>query len=76
MHKLLTNGLPPLIPILSEIDNPTYKLVKFLVPRLSDITQNEFTVKNSFTLVHEVLTQNSDLYLASLDGFIYQHPIR
>ena len=40
---------------------------RLLVPVLSDITQNEFTVKDSFTFVDEILTQNSDLYMASLD---------
>ena len=49
------------------IGTPTYKLAKFLIPILSDITQNEFTVKDSFTFVDEILTQNSDLYMASLD---------
>ena len=29
-------------------------------PVLSDITQNEFTVKDFFTFVDEILTQNSD----------------
>ena len=67
VHKLLINGLPPFRPILSAIGTPTYKLAKFLVPVLSDITQNRFTVKDSFTSVDEILTQNSDLYMASLD---------
>ena len=67
MHKPLIYGLPPFRPILSAIGTPTYKLAKFLVPVLSDITQNEFTVKDSFTFVDEILTQNSDLYMASLD---------
>ena len=31
------------------------------------MVKNEFTVKNSFTFVDEILTQNSDLYVASLD---------
>ena len=48
-------------------DTPTYKLAKFLVPVLSDITQNKFTVKDSFTFVDEILTQSNDLYMASLD---------
>ena len=64
----LTNGLPPFRPILSAIGTPTYTLAKFLVPILSDITQNEFTVKDSFTFVDEILTQNSNLYMASLDS--------
>ena len=64
----LQNGLPPFRPILSAIGIPKYKLAKFLVLVLSDITQNEFTVKDSFTLVDEIfLTQNSDLHMASLD---------
>ena len=49
------------------IRTPTYKLAKLLVPVLFDITQNEFTVKDSFTFVDEILTQNSDIYMAILD---------
>ena len=48
VHKPLTNALPSLEPILSVIDTARYKLAKFLVLLLSDITQNEFTVKDSF----------------------------
>ena len=66
MHKPLTNGLPPFKPILSAIGTPTYKLAKLLVPVLSDITQNEFTVKDPYAFVDEILPQNSDLYMASL----------
>ena len=51
VHKPLINGLPPSRPILSAIGTTTYKLAKFLVLVLSDITQNEFTVKDSFTFV-------------------------
>ena len=67
MHKPLKNGLPPFRPILSAIGIPTYKLAKFLVPVLSNITQNEFTAKDSFTFVYGILTQESDLCMASLD---------
>ena len=42
VHKPLKNGLPLFRPIISAIGTPTYKLAKFLVPILSDITQNEF----------------------------------
>ena len=65
--KPLVNGLSPFRPIISAIGTPTYKLPKFSVPVLSDITQNEFTVKGSFTFVDEILAQNSDLHIASLD---------
>ena len=34
---------------------------------MSDVTQNEFTVQDSFTFVDEILTQDIDLYLVSLD---------
>ena len=67
MQKPIVNGLSPFRPIISAIGTPTYKLAKFLVPVLSDITQNEFTVKGSFTFVDEILAQNSDLHIASLD---------
>ena len=67
MHKTLKNGLPPFRFILSVIGTPTYKLAKCLVPILSDITQNEFTVKDFFTFVDKILTEDSDLYMASLD---------
>ena len=67
VHKPVINGFPPFRPIISAIGTPTCKLAKFLLPVLSDITQNELTVKDSFTFVDEILTQNSDLYMASLD---------
>ena len=67
VHKPLKNGLPPFRTILSATGTPTYKLAKFLVLVLSDITQNGFTIKDSFTFVDEILTQDSDLYMASLD---------
>ena len=44
---------------------------KFLVPVLSDLTQNEFTVKDSFTFADEILTQDSDLYMASMDFYAW-----
>ena len=56
VHKPLINGLPPFRPILSAIGTPTHKPAKFLVPVLLDITQNQFTVKDSFTFVDEILT--------------------
>ena len=65
VHKPLINGLPPFRPILSVIGSPTYKLAKLLVPFMPDITQNELNVKDSFTLVDEICTQNSNIYMAS-----------
>ena len=56
MYKPLKNGLLQPRPILSAIGTPTYKLAKYLVPVLSNITQNEFTVKDLFIFVDEILT--------------------
>ena len=67
VHKSLKNGLPPFRPILSAIGTPICKLTRILVPLQSDITQNEFTVKDSFTFVDKILTRDSDLCMASLD---------
>ena len=66
VHKPLKNELPPFRRILLVIGTPTYKLAKFLVPTLSDITQNQFNVKDSFTFVGEIVTQDSDLCMPSL----------
>ena len=68
MHETLKNGFPPFRPILSAIGTPTYKLEKCLVPLLSDITQNEFTVKDSLTFANEILTQDSDLCMGRLNA--------
>ena len=67
MHQPLINELPSFRAILSAIGIPTNKLAKFLVPVLSDITQNECTVKDNLTFVDEILTQNNDVYMAGLD---------
>ena len=56
VHKSLKNGLPPIKPILSAIGTPTHKIAKLLVPILSDITQNEFSVQDSFTLEFKLKT--------------------
>ena len=45
------------------IGTPTYKPPKFLVL----VTQNKFRVQDSFTFVDKILTQDSDLHMASLD---------
>ena len=67
VHKPLINGLATFRAILSAIGTLTYKLAKFLVPILSDIAQSEFTVRDYFTFVDEILTRNNDLYMASLN---------
>ena len=44
-------GLPPFCPVLSGIGMPTYKLAKFLLPFLTPLTENEYTVTDSFHFI-------------------------
>ena len=54
--------------ILSAVGTPTYNIAKFLVPILSCLTINKFTVKNSFSFAKEMAEQDSSFYVGSLDG--------
>ena len=54
-------------PILSAIGTPTYKIAKFLVAILSCLTINEFTVKDSFSFAKEIVEQDSNFYMGSVD---------
>ena len=67
VHKPTKNNLPPFRPILSAIGTPTYNVAKFLVPLLSELTINDYSVKDSFSFVDEILSQNPKLHMASLD---------
>ena len=42
-------------------------VTKFLVPKLSSVTFNEFTVKDSFAFAEEIVHQDSKLFMGSLD---------
>ena len=67
VHKAITEVCPPFRPILSAIGTPSYKLAKFLVPKLSSVTFNEFTVKDSFAFADEIVHQDSKIFMGSLD---------
>ena len=67
VHKKSVNGSPPFRPILSAINTPTYNLAKFLVPILSPLTHNEYTVKDSFSFSNEVPGFDDNFFMASLD---------
>ena len=67
VHKAITEVCPQFRPILSAIGTPSYKLAKFLVPKLSSVTFNEFTVKDSFAFAEEIVHQDSKLFMGSLD---------
>ena len=44
VHKPVINNCPKFRPILSTIETTTHKSAKFLVPILSPLTSNEFSV--------------------------------
>ena len=67
VHKLVTDRCPALQPILSAINTPSYKLAKFLVPLLTPLTSNDFTIKDSFSFAEEVSSFNCAYYMTSFD---------
>ena len=46
---------------------PSYKLAKFLLPFLMPLTQNDYTITDSFHLAEEICKQDPNLYMASPD---------
>ena len=67
VHKAIIDVCPPFRPILSATGTPSYKLAKLLVPKLSSITFNEFTVKDSFAFAEEIVHQDGKRFMGSLD---------
>ena len=67
VHKAIIDVYPPVRPILSAIGTPSYKLAKFLVPKLSSITFTEFTVEDSFAFAEEIVHQDGKHFMGSLD---------
>ena len=46
---------------------PTYKLAKFLIPVLKPLISNEHTANDSFAFAEEIIEQDSELFIGSLD---------
>ena len=67
VHKDIIDNCPPFRPILSAINTPTYKLAKFLVPILKSLTSNEYTIKDSFAFAKEIVGEESEFFMGSLD---------
>ena len=67
VHKASVGNCPPFRPILSALNTPTYKLAKLLVPILKPLSTNEFTVKNSIHFAEEIVDQQHDVFMGSLD---------
>ena len=56
------NGLPPFRRILSAIGTPIYKLAQFSLPFLTPLTQNKYTVTDTFHFAEEICKQDPNLY--------------
>ena len=67
VHKDIINNCLPFWPILLAINTPTYKLAKFLVPVLKSLSTNEYTVKGSFAFAEEIVEQDPEFFMGSLD---------
>ena len=66
LPKIHKDGVP-LRPIISQIGSYTYDLAKFLVPILSPLMKNEYSVKDSFAFVNELSSVQNAPYMSSFD---------
>ena len=66
-HKPVKKNCPFFPPILQAIDTSTYDLDKFPVYILKPLTQNEYTVHDSFLLTSKISKFNSKNLMASLN---------
>ena len=66
MQKETKNGLPPFRPILSAIGMPTQKC---LLPSLTLLIENEYTVIGSFHFAEEICKQDPNFCICSLDKY-------
>ena len=49
------------------VNTPTYNVAKFLVPDLKSLTSNKYTVRDSFVFAEEMVEQDSEFFMRSLD---------
>ena len=66
VHKDINNCTPFQL-ILSAINTPTCKLAKFLVLILKSLTSSEYMVKESFAFAEEIVEQDSEFFMGSID---------
>ena len=57
----------PFRSILAAYNLPNFKLAKYLVPLLSNLTTNQYSVKNSYEFTDIITQINSKHYLVSYD---------
>ena len=68
IHKLVTDNIPYFCPILSAIDTRTYKLGKVFVPLLEPLTNDQYTIRDSFCFSEELKHFDLSLTMASFDA--------
>ena len=66
-HKKCVDGCPPFTPILSGLQTPTYKPAKYSAPILESLTNNKYTVKDSFNFATDTVEQDISNFMGSLD---------
>ena len=66
VYKEVIDNCPPFRPILLAINIPICKLAKFVLPILKSLT-NEYTVKDSFAFAEEIVEQDFNIFMGSLD---------
>ena len=57
----------PLRPILAAYNAPNFPIAKFLVPILSDLTMNQYTLQNSTKFIPQILSQDVSSFMVSFD---------
>ena len=67
IYKELEDGISSFRLVLSAIGTPTYKLAKFCDQELKSLTNNEYTIKDSFKFAKEVLKFDASLSMANVD---------
>ena len=67
VHKKCVDGCPPFKPISSALQSITYKFAKYLLHILEPLTNNKYTVKDSFNFTTEIVEQNSSNFMGNFD---------
>ena len=67
IHKASVEHGPPFGTIFSALNSPTYKRVNCLVPIFKRLKTNEFTIKDSLHFAEEIIDQQPDVFMGSLD---------
>ena len=65
--KIVIDNIRKFWPILSTINTSVHRLTKFLVPILSPLAVNNYTVKDSFSFAKEVISFDHNLFMVSIE---------